>query len=376
MFAKLGLMPGMRMNRLTGQLRRVVAWTPNLLGPWPIRPIEFGLAAFFLNQYAETRVAHSADLTIQQGWTQGLPWSITVATSVALAFWLLKILLTNLSRSGSQRVWYLVGLVFTIALLIGGLYLLKNRNFEDALSEFPRVFLAILFLNAVLGFTEQRLLAQVRLAETALAESEKHRNLLLEVDEAARRSVADFLHDTVQGRLVVAAMQLRQTLSTVQEPQASELRSVVEELEEIRKNEVRLASRNLSPDITALGLHGALKELASIYRNQINVQISIDLGQVPRVPDLELGIYRIVEQALLNAAIHGQATTSQIKVLVEQQNQVEIIIGNDGNALARDFVKGSGSAVIDAWVHRFAGSWSLVNHQPTGVELRATLKIS
>ena len=375
MFVKPGHMPGMLMNRITQSIKRVASWAPYFLGPWPIRPVEFGLAAFFLNQYAETRVGLSQNLSIQQGWTRGLPWSLTVAIAVGASFWLLRALLASLKNKGSQRAWYLLGTFVTIALLVVGLLLLRDRGLFESLSELPRVLVAALFLNAVLGFTEQRLLNQVRVAEAALAESEKHQRLLLGVDEAARRSVADFLHDNVQTRLVVAAMQLRQIISKIEGSQASELRSVLEELEEIRKNEVRLASRNLSPDITSLGLAGALKELASLYRNQIDVALQIGLAFEPRRPDLELGIYRIVEQTLLNAAVHGQASVCNVSLSMQNQNKVLLVVANNGRVLANGFVEGAGSAVIDAWVRKFNGTWQLQNAKPEGVELRATLNI-
>jgi glucose-6-phosphate-specific signal transduction histidine kinase len=73
-----------------------------------------------------------------------------------------------------------------------------------------------------------------------------------------------------------------------------------------------------------------------------------------------LAIYRICEQGFLNALTHGQAKNCKVKFWAEK-SWVHLTIDNDGSELNNTHGSAGGSAVIDAWVASFGGTWALRN---------------
>jgi signal transduction histidine kinase len=139
---------------------------------------------------------------------------------------------------------------------------------------------------------------------------------------------------------------------------ASEFTSVISELEKIRGIDIRTASRALSPDIRSVGLAQCLLELSSTYSDTMAVTFEFsDLSD--EVEALSgLAVYRICEQGLLNALTHGAAKNCAVRLRVED-NRVHVVIDNDGAKLQGASRSASGSAIIDAWVSSFSGTWSL-----------------
>jgi two-component system, NarL family, sensor histidine kinase UhpB len=64
-----------------------------------------------------------------------------------------------------------------------------------------------------------------------------------------------------------------------------------------------------------------------------------------------LGTYRIIEQGLLNAFVHGPAKNVFVSVSTDSDGKSEIVISDDGPGTDLEFVdSGVGTAVIDSWV--------------------------
>ena len=91
-----------------------------------------------------------------------------------------------------------------------------------------------------------------------------------------------------------------------------EIDAALADLERVRAEEVRTASRRLSPHLTRVTLDTALRDLAAAYRPGMtgNVWVAEDAASRLRTSDVTraTGLYRICEQGLLNAAVHGHAT--------------------------------------------------------------------
>jgi len=64
-----------------------------------------------------------------------------------------------------------------------------------------------------------------------------------------------------------------------------------------------------------------------------------------------LGTYRIIEQGLLNAFVHGPAKNVFVSVSTDSVGKTQVLISDDGPGSDLDFVdSGVGTAVIDSWV--------------------------
>ena len=83
------------------------------------------------------------------------------------------------------------------------------------------------------------------------------------------------------------------------------------------------------------------------------------------------GLYRICEQGLLNAAIHGHAAQCSIDISLNANDDFELVLHDNGVGLNGSSIKpGMGSTVIAAWVESLNGQWSL-SPAPVGMTLTA-----
>ena len=241
-----------------------------------------------------------------------------------------------------------------------------------------RFFVPIWFLNALLAAFLERLRASSQAAQDALKVVTHQRRLLLESDERVRGQVAAYLHDRVQTDLVSVGLRLRAIIEQSPKEIQDELTATVADIERVRSQEVRRASRHLSPDISRIGLVTALRELADAYRPGMTVSIAIAESIADR-PTSEsettraTAVYRICEQGLLNAAVHGHASECSIILSEGHDHQVVLELRDNGVGSPHAAPEpGTGMTVISAWVESLHGEWSLTN-TGAGMLLRVSL---
>lgn len=240
-----------------------------------------------------------------------------------------------------------------------------------------RAFIAITFAQSLAGALTARYARQTAVATAALETVKSQQQLVVEADERARRGVAEFLHDRVQADLLVVAFELRSSVEGADPSTQKRLEKAIAEIERIRSSEVRSASRRLSPAFGSVGLDTALQELADSWGSVLRVGLTFDHGSrmllmgggVSR--DLLTAIYRVVEQALLNAASHGHASRVDVELSMAADGSLTIVVEDDGRGLPRgEIVRGSGTAIMDAWCAVAGGSWRWVPAS-RGVRLEA-----
>jgi signal transduction histidine kinase len=290
---------------------------------------------------------------------------------------------TDRSMGSAEYLLSLAG-----ASAIGGLAvnaLLRNSVEYQAVLNSPRlldtavrIFVPILIINAVVGTIFARIQKESDTAQDALQTVVAQRRLLLESEERVRGQVAAFLHDRVQTDLVSIALRVRATIGQTPEVMTSELTSVITELERVRSQEVRRASRQLSPNLATVSFDAALRDLAESYRPAMDVDINVHESVANRIEQCDddtraTGLYRICEQGLLNAAIHGHATECSIQVTLTPRDELVLHLTDNGVGLQGKPVQpGMGSTVISAWVESLRGEWSL-EQEADGVVLTATI---
>ena len=228
-----------------------------------------------------------------------------------------------------------------------------------------RAFIAITFVQSLAGALTLRYARQAAVATAALETVKVQQQLVLEADERARRGVAEFLHDRVQADLLVVAFELRSCVEGADPPTRERLGKAISEIERIRSTEVRSASRRLSPAFGSVGLDTALADLAESWEPVMTVRVTFDEkarsllmgGGASR--DLLTAIYRVVEQALLNAASHGHASRVDVALAMSASGSLSLTISDDGRGLPRgEVVRGSGTAIMDAWCAVVDAEWN------------------
>ena len=349
----------------SSRLRRPKSELLALIGPWPLQPIPVSIFGWALLQFGYTLELRIRGEVSWLASLQAAQYSLPAGLTLFATLWLLRFL--------KQRgVFGEVGIGrYLLILVIGNLpssiltFALIGTELTDAPFLLTRNLFFLVLIQALLGITEQRLRSEIAEKERSLELLAEQRELIIEADEAARRSIADFLHDRVQANMVVLSMQLNQIADEAGDGVGTRLRSITDELERLRKFDLRSASQRLSPDLRIIGLQGALDDLQKFYSSVMEIEVQLD----PSFRDVQSGdheyrdlcAYRIIEQALLNAAVHGKAKRCRVAAEVRPGGGWRIDVRNDGAPLVDGRQPGAGSAIIDAWAHSLSGQWRLIN---------------
>ena len=334
---------------------------------WPIRPMPTVIVLTIFQILVNFAVLAAAARA--QGTTVKLIQLLVTGPSVLLGFIFGLVVLSIFKRLTEKfpqqrtALYWLGGAFFGAAMSMARILSISDLTpeyWKDPATA-VRVFIgaAMLFLTVQvsLGVSNARLAEQVAVAEAAKASLEVQRGKLISAQEDVRRQIADFLHDRLQSDLVLLGIQMQRFIEKLSDKDRSVAQAYIEEIERIRQFDVRSVSKQLAPELTGPFLRPALEDLLSSYLNVIEVQLKLsEHGYL--TPQLKLACYRIVEQGLLNAAKHAAADQVSITV-IENPNQLEILVKNNGVLLQPNPVAGAGFAIIEDWVGQFDGTWSL-----------------
>ena len=152
--------------------------------------------------------------------------------------------------------------------------------------------------------------------------------------EEERKRIARDLHDDTVQSLIAIGQRIELARETVvEDPQGT-----IEQLRDLRKmitctiQSVRQFSRDLRPTaLEDLGLVAALQYLVNELAQQDTLQVSLEVeGTADNLPaEMEVTIYRIVQEALTNVRKHAQASHAQVQAQFLSR-QVVITVQDDG----------------------------------------------
>ncbi len=217
-------------------------------------------------------------------------------------------------------------------------------------------------------------------------EREQHNHLMrqnLDLIEHERRELAHELHDEVGQNLTAirTAAQLicRQSEGRQSYPVAHSIITLTDQMFKI----IHQLLHRLRPSVLdKLGLVDAINDIAIFMKKHLSLQCKLELhGDFENLdPDLQLAIYRIIQEALTNAVRHGKATKAEVYLSVGSQ-QLGLSITNNGAALPDHFAaliqsktSGIGLLGIQHRVQAWQGQVNMVNTD-TGVDLSCTIPL-
>lgn len=366
-------------------LRRIV------LGPWPFAPlpiIVLGWLSYFNRVIIVSGLSADAPRSFVSLVVEG-----AVVGAVVVAVAVSPMVVYNRIHRGavpSRGVYFgviaLVGVVASVAQVASRYVVSDSVTGQGLFESIPLTlvvnfvllaFFAIALTNAT-GYFAYRIRRQTRMLEEQVHQLEDQRRLVVEADQRIRTDVARALHDDIQGALLRAVLRLNRMAASAPTENAEAMREVIADLEALRGEGVRSISRRLAPPIESIGISSALQDLAEAYRGSIEVSIAIDDAARTALGgwrDGQLAIYRLVEQALLNAAAHGHAETARVEI-VGVPGAVVLRVEDDGAGLDGPIVPGMGLAVVDAWIGITGGTWGLEPAATRGAVLHATLPVA
>jgi signal transduction histidine kinase len=172
---------------------------------------------------------------------------------------------------------------------------------------------------------------------------------------------------------MVAAMKLK----SIAGKSSDEVNGVIElvraRLEQTRMTDLRDLVQVLSPHFEASGFLEAVKTLAEPYGASMEIDVVVDASTEALNHDVLLGAFRIIEQSLLNALVHGPAKHVKISMTTDSKGQSQLEISDDGPGSNTESAKsGVGTAVIDAWLSILKGTKSIETVPGHGYRLTVT----
>jgi two-component system, NarL family, sensor histidine kinase UhpB len=218
-------------------------------------------------------------------------------------------------------------------------------------------------------------------AEARLQERREMASLADQRVEEERRLIAHELHDEF-GQSVTAIRSLAQAIVTqvgVRDPATGDVaRLISEEAARLYDAMHGLIPRLAPLSLDTLGLAATLDSLVRDWQRRhpsialsLHQDLPIELG-----PSMALTIYRVVQEGLINALRHAQATRIDISVQCNPERIVASVT-DDGVGLSGDWVRPGhfGLRGLTERVQQLGGTFSVGNHQVRGVRLSASIPL-
>ena len=306
-------------------------------------------------------------------------WSVAATSSQALnvptlasgetrALWLLAtslipVFLVTFASKAVQLLpkGFFWPISYLLVISIAGLPLLVfwhthlNLPLATVLVFYVRLVVIISISESIVGFL-------IRRTDDRAADLEAHQISLVTHEDEFRKSVFEYLHDQVQTRLFSAGVRLNQIKRDLPDADSKLVDEVILEIETIRQKDLKTLGVSLNPPISTFGLIPCLRDLAAANSSVCDVTF-VDLLQAPLSKDQEIalgsGIYRVAEQSIINALVHGHATEIEVS-LGRRNSKIELQISNNGVGLKPGkLLPGHGFSVIDGWVSKLLGRWNI-----------------
>jgi PAS domain S-box-containing protein len=183
--------------------------------------------------------------------------------------------------------------------------------------------------------------AAIGMVVTDLSESQRseerlqalsHR--LVQAQEAERGRVARELHDHIT-QLLCAILVRCQTLADKLPPRAGPAKAEARQLRQLlgqTADEVERISRDLRPSVLEeLGLVAVLRDTSHQFTVRTGVPVQLACADLPvrLAADVELALYRILQEALKNIEQHARARSVRVR-LTRPRGGVQLEIADDG----------------------------------------------
>lgn len=141
--------------------------------------------------------------------------------------------------------------------------------------------------------------------------------------------------------------------------------------------ETRRALRALRADELHIK-HGisAIYKICSVFQKVTGIKITIESGNIPNSfgPDIDMAVYRLVQEALTNAMRHGRATAVSIYFWIHDE-MLEIVVQDNGIG-AQQVVKGIGLSGMEERLASFGGMLETGSVAEGGFRLKAQIPLA
>ena len=210
---------------------------------------------------------------------------------------------------------------------------------------------------------------------------------LLRVQDEERRRLARELHDSTAQNIAALCMNLgvvSESAERLDWPAQMALRESLELAEQCIR-ELRTFSYLLHPPVLDdLGLCSALRWYVEGFARRSGIEVALDiapdLGRLPR--ELELLLFRIIQESLTNIHRHSGSRTAVIRI-VRHANEVFMQVRDEGHGIAGGLSPdGTGTARVGVGIAgmrervRLAGGHLKIRSRPSGTDVEVLVPLS
>lgn len=163
---------------------------------------------------------------------------------------------------------------------------------------------------------------------------------IIELQDFERRKIARELHDSVGQYLAGLKLSLGRLATKLRDaaPGTRDLVSETLDLAERAVGEVRTISHLLHPPLLdELGLSSAVRWYAEGFAKRSGTQVHLELAEIAdRLPrEIELALFRVLQEALTNVHRHARATSAEVTVACTE-TQVTLTVKDNGRGIPRE----------------------------------------
>jgi signal transduction histidine kinase len=216
--------------------------------------------------------------------------------------------------------------------------------------------------------------------------SQELTNRVLQAQEAERKRIARELHDDTAQSLSSLLISLDLLESHL--PQGEPARRVefdrVRDIARRALDSTRTLAHGLRPTILDdFGLDAALEWIAVDHGRTFGVPVTVEAEEIPTgrlVPEVELALFRIAQEALANSGRHAEAASVHI-ALSSSPDAVELVVEDDGKGFDVQSLagpsqeRGLGLHGIEERVQLLGAALDVLSAPEQGTRIRVTVPL-
>jgi signal transduction histidine kinase len=196
----------------------------------------------------------------------------------------------------------------------------------------------------------------------------------LKTQEEERKRISESLHNGLGQILYGVKLSLEQLTKKTEDPELAKL---------IRKNtdfllteairETRRISHELSPSILeSFGLQVAVKDVCQQFNQALNIRCDFQESNIMVSRELELVIYRTIQELATNIIKHAKATEASVEVFFSK-DQVNINIQDNGQGFKPGKEDGIGLKTIQSHLNLLKGTFKMSSPGGVGTLIKISI---
>jgi signal transduction histidine kinase len=199
---------------------------------------------------------------------------------------------------------------------------------------------------------------------------------LVDVQERERRQISRELHDAIGQALTAIKLDIGIALRGEVAGRTKAALHEANEITETTLQSVRDLSQLLHPStLDDFGLPETLRTYLRRFAERTSIRARLTAALPERLPsEVEVSVYRIVQEAMNNVARHSQATTCDVTINAFK-GQLDLVIEDNGRGLEASHGHGLGLIAMRERALAQGGSFAIESAENDGTRVRVTMRI-